>query len=343
MAVVLVEGFDAYNGVSSATVGSLATTWSYGSAPTLVAGRFGGQAARTGTGSGGGNLLIRSITPLTQGTLGFAIKFTAMPSTSGYINMALTDANGDGIGLYFLSTGAISLISTTNASTPGATYATTAGGIIVLNAWHYVELEFTIANAGGILNLYVDGNLVSSGTYDTLITSSTVSFLYLGPINSVGTGTYLIDDLYVTNTATRLGEQRVETLYPSADTAQLQWTPSTGSNNYGTVDETLMSSTDFVSTNVLNNYDLYDFTNLSSTANTINAVTINALAQKDNVGTRTVAMPVKSGSTTSDGANNYLSLGYKLFNRVIETDPNTAAAWTVAGVNALQAGIKVTI
>lgn len=346
MAVVLVEGFDAYNGVSSAVDGNIRSgIWqTLGTSVSLTAGRFGGQAVQTGPASGSGNLLLGGLPiGLTQGTLGFAMKFTTMPTDSGYIHLALTDINQDGIVIQVLNNGSLRLTSTTTASSPTTIYATTATNIINNNTWHYIELEFTIANSGGVLNLYVDGVLVSSGTYDTLITSTTVSSLYLGPTNSLNIGVYLIDDLYITNTPSRLGEQRVETLYPSADTAQKQWAASTGSDNYAMIDETLMSSTDYVVSNTIGNSDLYDFGNLSSAANTISAVTVNSLAQKDNVGTRAITLPVKSGGSTTDGANTYLSGGYILASRILETDPNTGGAWSTGSVNALQAGVKVTI
>lgn len=340
MAVVFVEGFDAY------TVGSLPNFYDFvGGSLTLVSGRFGGQAVRILSSNSSNGWLRKSLsTSLTQGTIGFAIKFTTLPTDTSNLHHAFTDINDDGIGLQYLSNGAIRLISTNNAYTSLGIYATTAIDIIKLNVWHYIELEFTIANSGGVLNLYVDGQLVSSGTYDTLITTSSINVMHFGPyLAAAGIGVFLLDDIYIANTSTRLGEQKIETLRPSADTAQKQWTPSTGTDNYALVDETLMNNTDFISTNVVNNLDLYDFDNLSSTPTSISAVAVSALAQKDNVGTRAIAITTKSGSTTSDGANNYLGIGYTLNTRLLETDPNTAGAWTAAGVNALQAGIKVTI
>lgn len=345
MAVILVEGFDAYNGVSTATAGSLASGWYNISAAAMTTGRFGGQAVRlTGIGNNTPNARRRLTSNITQGCIGVAVRPTTM-STSGFINLGVFDSSSTGLAVRFNSDGSLAVGTTNDQYSMNVTFSTTAAGLLTLNNWSYIELEFTVSNTTGSFTLYVNGASVASGTnLDTLITSSSYSLVALGfQIPSLNGGIFDYDDLYITDTNTRLGEQRIETLYPSADTAQKQWTPSTGSNNYGTVDETIMNTTDFVSTNVLNNLDLYDFTNLSSTPNAISAVAVSALAQKDNVGTRAIAMPVKSGSTTSDGANNYLAGGYILSNRILETDPNTAGAWTSSAVNALQAGVKVTI
>ena len=345
MAVVFIDGFDAYNGVVSTTTGNIRTGWGpVGDSVGIVTGRFGGQAVKNGGGSGTTNVLGKSISPLTQGTLGFAIKFTSMPTNASWPCLVGLADSTSGIAIHFATDGSLKLISSTNMSTASTTYATTSAGLIVVNTWYYVELEFTIANAGGILNLYLNGTQVSSGTYDTQVgTAATVSTLYLGSTNSLGIGIYNIDDLYLTNTPTKLGEQRVETLYPNADTAQKQWTASTGVDNYAMVDETLMSVTDYVSSNTIGSFDLYDFGNLTSTPSSINAVVVNALMQKDNIGTRAIAATIKSGSITLDGSNVYLNTGYNLNTRVLETDPNTSGAWTASAVNSIQAGVKVTI
>jgi hypothetical protein len=51
---------------------------------------------------------------------------------------------------------------------------------------------------------------------------------------------------------------------------------------------------------------------------------------------------VKSGATEVGGADTALPTSYAWLNRVDAVDPNTAAAWTAAAVNALQVGPKVT-
>ena len=352
MAVVLVEGFDAYNGITGNAGSPSAGGWVLGS-PTytaLAAGRFGGQAFSKGSSTVASAWLYKVFGSITQGCLGFALKVTTYTTaTSGCLVYLTTDNLSSQLALRVGTSGEISIgrASGTVSDGLGTVLGTTASNLVTLNTWCYIEMEFVISDSVGSINLYVNGtNVLSLSNVDTKAnaTLSTVNTLYLGDTSSTsGRGVCLYDDIYVTDTPTRLGEQRIETLYPSADTAQLQWTPSTGSNNYGTVDETLMSNTDYVSAGTVSNYDLYDFTNLSSTPTSISAITINALAQKDNAGTRAIALPVKSSSTTSDGANNYLAAGWTVLNRIIETDPNTSTAWTASSVNALQAGIKVTI
>lgn len=349
MAVVLVEGFDAYNGISGNNGSVNAGGWIYGgNSGSLVAGRFGGQAFSKGQGSLPGYNLYKVFGSVTQGCVGFALKVSGYATdTSTALLYLTTDNLASQLSFRVGTSGEISIGRAGGGISGGfgTALGTTANGVVTLNTWVYVEIEFVISDSVGVVNLYVNGqSLLTLSGIDTKAnaTLSTVTTIYLGDNTSTsGKGACLYDDIYITDTATRLGEQKIETLYPTADTAQLQWTPSTGSNNYGTVDETLMSTTDYVSSSTVNNYDLYDFGNLSSTANTISAVVISSLVQKDNVGTRAIATTVKSGSSTTDSGNTYLGIGWTMAQRILATDPNTSAAWTTSGVNALQAGIKV--
>ena len=51
---------------------------------------------------------------------------------------------------------------------------------------------------------------------------------------------------------------------------------------------------------------------------------------------------IKSGATEDAGTGEVIgSTSYKVLKRIAETDPNTAAPWTVSGVNAAQFGVKV--
>ena len=92
----------------------------------------------------------------------------------------------------------------------------------------------------------------------------------------------MIDDVYVTNTSTRLGESRVAVLYPSADTAHADWTPSTGTDHYALVDETTVNSdTDYVASGTVGDLDLYEVGDLPFTPESIHAVQVTTCARKE--------------------------------------------------------------
>lgn len=348
MAVIFVDGFDVYNGLTtSGTSIGADSRWGFlngTSGLVIAAGRFGGQAAQS-------NIYITGywaayFTPTDKFVCGHSFYQTTLALPVATINpyMSFYSDLTAMVGLKVNGDGSISACRLTGIAS-GTILGTSATGVIKPATWHNIEFACTISDTVGTVDIIVEGvNVLSLTNQDTRNgTPTTINRVVLGGSNGNVNTPNRIDDLYITDSLTLLGPMRIETLYPSADTAQKQWTPSTGSANYATIDETLMSSTDFVSANTVGAYDLYDFGNLSSTPSSIAAVTVSALGQKTDAVARAIALPVKSGSTTSDGANNYLGIGYALSTRILNTDPNTSAAWTSSAVNALQAGIKVTI
>lgn len=88
--------------------------------------------------------------------------------------------------------------------------------------------------------------------------------------------------------------------------------------------------------------DLYQFGTISSPGGNPHGVQITAIADKDDAGTRSIRLLAKSGVTTVDnGADLPLTQNsYQAFQAIFETDPNTSAQWTAAGINAARFGEK---
>ena len=87
--------------------------------------------------------------------------------------------------------------------------------------------------------------------------------------------------------------------------------------------------------------DNYDFGNLSDNPTAVRAVQAVTFAKKTDTATRNIYLQTVSGATTSDGAAQALLSTYTRFNRIMETDPNTSAAWAYTAVNAVQGGPKI--
>jgi len=87
--------------------------------------------------------------------------------------------------------------------------------------------------------------------------------------------------------------------------------------------------------------DLYNFPPV--TAPTVHAVAVKASLAKSDSGTKTASMRLKSGTTNSAGSVASIAPGttYGWASTYFGTDPNTGAAWTPAGLNAAQAGVRV--
>ncbi len=226
------------------------------------------------------------------------------------------------------------------------TLGTSATGVMLSNSWQYISVEITISDTVGVFKVYVDGTLVLNLTgVDTRNgTPTTVDTLQLGHFGGAGGGyVWSFDDVYVLDVATRLANDiKIETIRPSADTAQKQLTPDTGSVNYSRVNEaTVDGDTSYVFGSNVNDYDLYDLSDLATTPTVIYGINVISFARKTDAGTRGIYNTIKSGATTDHGSATNLGSGYAKKERIMENNPDIAAPWTYATINSLQVGPRV--
>lgn len=350
MSVILVDGFDVYNGTGVNT--GLQAKWLAAGASSgshsLVAGRFGGQAYRSTQGvASSGAWASRPIAANASIAVGFA--FRAVDSFDGvFIFWGLASGTYQ-VGLLLDSTGKLSACRNTAVDT-GTVLGTTAAAAIALNTWHYIECEITVSDTVGVFKVYVDGvqvlNLTGLDTRNgTPTTIDTIQVGHRKSPNGASSGVrYDFDDIYVVDAATKLGERRVETLYPSADTAQKDLTPNSGTANFSRVNEAQVDGdTSYVQGSTVGNTDRYDLGDLTGAPATIDAVQVSCFGEKTDATSRSIALQVKSGATTSDGSNFALAASYGKLERLLTTDPNGGGAWSAAAVNALQVGPKITV
>ena len=124
---------------------------------------------------------------------------------------------------------------------------------------------------------------------------------------------------------------------------QADFTPSAGSAHYSLVAEAPDDDGDasYVESGTVGHKDLYGYQDLTGTPAAIMAVQLATVARKDDAGSRSLRAVLKSGATTANGATRVLGTSYALYDDRFEVDPATGAAWTKAGVDALQAGVEV--
>ncbi len=326
MAITWMDGFDLY----SATV-PISSRYTINNSPGVTTGRFAGQACSLT------NAAIGFSLPAATATLSFgqAHKVTSITSIGGSGKPIWNFRNVSTlvVELILLSTGAL------RVTRNGTVLGTSAGGVIVDGVWNYIEMELTRNASTGAYNVYVNGASVLSGT------GANTGSLDIDNMNTAFGNdgvNQLYDDFYVTNVATKLGESRIDTIRPNADTADKDWARSTGADNYALVDETTYNGdTDYVSSATPGDLDIYGVTDLSFTPATVRAVQTTMVARKDDATSRSIRTKLKSGATTSNGATRSMTTSYVVSGDIFETDPDTAGAWSASSVNAAQVGIEV--
>lgn len=347
-AVTGMESFDMYNGTGTQT--GLQAKWTGIVDLTkisLVAGRFGGQALRMINDAGTSTPAAYRLFPSSTGasfSAGFAIRLSNFNSTvAASYAVYLGDSSVAHLAIGFTATGAIRLMRGTTL------LATSALDWLAASSWGYIEIEAFLDDTTGTANVYVDGNLALTFAGDTrnggtaTINRVGMSTNYPGSTAPNAGVNMDLDDVYINDSITRLGGSKIEVLRPSADVS-VQWTPNSGANNYSRVNETLVDGdTTYVEAGTIGFQDLYDIPSLSSSPAIIHAVQVSSFPRKTDAGDRAINHTVKSGATTSQGSDFYLSSSYSKYERILNTDPNTGLAWDNAAINALQIGPRISV
>jgi len=340
MAVRATEGFDMYNGIQ-ARIG-LQSRWTpnqTSEGPTMVTGRFGGQAVQLNTLASFGTQTLWALM-FPTGPSALALGFAFEATTTSDLGRILEVQNSSLASLCGVGFNAIGQMIVYNGA-GGTTLATsTAAGLIPASTWVYIELEIVLSASAGSINAYINGQeVISVSGVNTGAGPAFVLQAVCLAANNSQTFANTYDDIYTTDVATKLGEQRIETLRPASNSS-VQWTPSSGSN-YADVNGTTVSGTTYVSTATVGNLDLYGIASLSETPSSISAVNVVSFAEKTDAGLRAITNTMVSGSTEQDGAEIYLSGSFGRNDSVQITNPATGSPWTATGVNALLIGPKL--
>ena len=338
MGLIMFDGFDYYDGSLSGNA-QLSQRYTVDQYCNIDTGRFGGKSLKMTTASS--SWCIYTFGANTD-TLTFGVAMLTWDMSSGtfpYQMLLLLDAS-DAVVLRFGFTQNGQLLVgrgdfTTNLIQQSDT------GLFAYRNWFYLEGVITRHATAGSIQCWINGvKVIDQSNVNT--GANPFRKFRMQTDSASGSGRGLYDDLYIYDTAARVGERRVQTLVPSADTAQKDFARSTGSTNWSLVDELPFNAdTDYVSSGNVGDKDLYEFTDLSGVPAVIDAVQVVKSVRKDDATTRTVRANLKSGSTLVNGAAVAVSANYQATVDTYTQDPNTLAAWTAAAVNALQAGPEV--
>jgi hypothetical protein len=226
----------------------------------------------------------------------------------------------------------------------GATSIATASAVEPLNIWSYIELSATIHDSTGNCQVRINSVPLINFTGDTR-NAGTSTNIDAVSLNCVSAANVLVDDFYLCNSTgsapynTFLGEVRVATATPNGAGSSTQFTPSSGAN-YTTVDELPYLPTDYVSATASGTQDLYTMSDIPS-GYSILAVQNNVIAKKTDAGGTSLKPAIKSGSTVYYGSTTVLISTDATLSDLRTVDPATGTAWTLSGVNSLEAGMEI--
>lgn len=293
-------------------------------------GRFGGYYMTNSTGT-----LTRYVTASTKLLVGLGIR---MSNTEVICKLLGDSGTTEHVRLQRTAAGAIQLIIA------GSVVATSPVNSLLPSVWNYLEVSATVSDTVGVVVVRVNNVQVLSFTGDTRNggTNLTLDAVDLPASFIDFDDWYIANDLGTLNNAF-LGDVQVQTLIPTGDGASSALVGSDGDSlsNYLNVDEAPASATDYNGSATVGAKDTYQMADLVAATSAVLGVQHDMYAYKSDAGAGTARPVVRSAGVDYPGTTVGLPTSHAYYQDLRETDPATAALWTVAAVNALQAGMEV--
>jgi len=259
--------------------------------------------------------------------------------------MSFKDAGTVQVDFRVTSTGAIQI--TRNGTQLGSlsTNLLTNG-----SGWHYFEFDATINPSTGSAQVWVDNvSWLSVSGQNTRATSNSFAGTVRFYAGNSGQAASQWKDIYILDPSSglysaRLGDSEAVCVYPNAAGANQQWTNTGGASQTASVQDGRSGSgtrpdgdTSYISDSTSGH--ISDFAHDTLSAGTIWAVIHDSYVRSD-AGTASFNQVAISGGTTRTTAQS-TGASYSYFSDVMETDPNTSSAWTLANFNAATFGVGI--
>jgi len=334
------DGFDLYAAPADANNGYWDATGLNPGSSSLVAGRFSGSRAIS---QANATTWIKT-SSVNDAVHHFVVAFqqtSAITGSTPGLYFELFDGATAQCSVFFRSDGSILL---TSGAPGGTVLATYPGAFTVISTWFAFEIEVVINSTTGSFIVRKNGNPSADFTATGLNTRGGTANNYANKlqVGSPNISSHVWDDFFWRSDASSvawLGDIRCYTRMPASDVS-VQFSRTAGATNASCVDEPQQNSTtDYVFDSTPGDADFYSIGSIASTPVTTFAVVTRGYMQKSDAGTRTAAVQLKSGGTTVASPTLVLTTsGWQWAWRMDLTDPATSAAWTAAGVNAVNIG-----
>ncbi len=281
---------------------------------------------------------------ITRTYASFWVKFSAAPAVSSPFFRAAHNGGSDAIHGLCVSTGGFLALSVGTGSV-----ANISAVQIADNVFHHIEVyvHTTLNGLSSTVTSYADGVLVHSA----ISVSSVIANVGADGVRfySVDASTlFTLDDIVIWDnegsgmTTFPQGVTMIETIRPTAAGDSTQFTPNSG-DNYAAVDEVASDgATSYNLAATAGFIDLYNFGNLVATPVSVKGVAVSVVEKPTTPGTCNSRAKAKSSATVADGTTIAVSgAGFRTDQHAFLVDPNTAAAWGAAGINAAQFGVEL--
>nr|BDD44165.1 hypothetical protein 32 [bacterium] len=338
MSIIWMDGFDHYGADKNNMLkGPYSIALSDGSSNLSTANPRTGTHCLESTRTNASPVMVRKTLPslLTTVGVGFAIRYDGAFPTDPFLEF-LDVGGSELLSIDVTSTGAIQVFRHYDL-------LFTAANALTLNTYDHVEIKYTVSNTAAAIEIRVNGLTVISGSgFD----GSASGAEEVGAIQLRGrAGSVLrFDDLFIWDTNGTenndfIGDKRVVTLFPSANTATAEWTGGYDDINEASPDDDSSYIEANDSTPVTSEFE---FDDVPAGFAGVVAVQNNLYMKRTSSGSANVQSSLVSGSNVSAGPNHAVTTDYAYYSSIHETDPDASAPWTNSALNAAKLRIERT-
>ena len=257
-------------------------------------------------------------------------------------------ANVDQISVIIQSTGTIEV---KRGPAGGTSLGVTASPVVVAEAYQHIEALVFFSQTVGTVEVRVNGVTVFNVSGVDTVATSLVECSQVAICRTQGSCTADMDDVFCYDglgsfNNTFLGDRRVLTLFPDANTVQADWTVVGAATGYEAIDEASPDGdTSYITAGVPGSPgDISEFgiQNLPAGVSSVSGVVVVSMARKTEAGPANTQWSVISGSFEAAGANTPMTEVYTYRQDVFESDPGTGAPFTPTAVNDLEIKVERT-
>lgn len=233
----------------------------------------------------------------------------------------------------------------------GTLLGSSASPAVTAEAYNHIECLVFFSQTVGSIEVRVNGVTVLSLTgQDTCATANVEcsQVVLAGGIGGGAPSNQLLDDVFAYDETgsynnTFIGDRRVLTLFPNANTATADWTAVGAASGYECIDEASPDDdTTYITSSTVNDTSEFGLQDLPAGVSTISGVVMVERARKTEAGAANTQVSVVSGASSTAGADKPLTEVYTYRHDVFEVDPASAAPFTPSEVDALKFKVKRT-
>ena len=219
----------------------------------------------------------------------------------------------------------------------------TAAGAHPADKWQYIEIGGVIHDTAGALRIWVEGVLLASA--DNIDTRNGGAAGVWGTMQIPESGWKYIANIYVKDEmGPAWGPLKIEMLAPTSDDANAGFSPSAGAALWDMVDEVITDAdTTYISASAVDDQVTFGYGDLGGSGS-IRAIQLRPSARRTDGTARSIRSVIKDDSNVKVGTADFaLAASYSFGRGAIFTTDASNNPWTLATVNGMRAGVKVTV